>query len=58
MLLPGTDMCSLYEESAKLAFELRDTPSLLHIQNLVSAVSDTNMVGKIENLIATLSSKK
>ncbi|KAL7029066.1 hypothetical protein ACKWTF_006087 [Chironomus riparius] len=48
----------LYEESAKLAFELRDTQSLFHIHNLVSATNDQNLASKIENLIATMSSKK
>jgi hypothetical protein len=49
---------SLFEESAKLAFELRDTQSLLNIHTLVSATNDQTLISKVENFIAAMSAKK
>lgn len=48
----------LYEDSAKLAFELRDTQSLLNIHNIISATNDRNLISKIENFITAMSAKK
>ncbi|KAG5679723.1 hypothetical protein PVAND_009270 [Polypedilum vanderplanki] len=48
----------LYEDSAKLAFELRDTQSLINIHNIVSLTNENNLISKIESLIASVSSKK
>jgi hypothetical protein len=49
---------SMYEESAKLAFELRDSQSLLNILNIVSGTNDNDLTFKIQNFIAAISTKK
>lgn len=48
----------LFEESAKLAFELRDEQSLLNIHNAASSTNNREVITKIENFIAALSTKK
>lgn len=48
----------LYEESAKLAFELRDMQSLLSIHNAASTTDNRELMKKIEDFIAAMSAKK
>ncbi|CRK93076.1 CLUMA_CG006503, isoform A [Clunio marinus] len=48
----------LYEESAKLAFELRDIDSLRNIHNAASTTNNRELITKIENFIAAMSGKK
>lgn len=48
----------LYEESAKLAFELRDMQSLLNIHNAASTTNNRDLITKIENFIGAMSAKK
>lgn len=48
----------LYEEAAKLAYELKDCPSLLNIFTSASATNNRDLIATIENYIAAVSSKK
>lgn len=48
----------LYEDSAKLAFELRDTQSLLNIHNIVASTNDSALISKIESYITATSAKR
>jgi hypothetical protein len=48
----------LYEDSAKLAFELRDMQSLLNVHSAASSTNNRELMSKIENFIAAMSTKK
>jgi hypothetical protein len=48
----------LYEESARLAFELRDMQSMLNIHSAAATTNNRELISKIENFIAAMSAKK
>jgi hypothetical protein len=48
----------LYEDAAKLAYELRDMQSLMNIFTSASTTNNRDLIATIENYIAAVSSKK